>query len=68
MLMSRDRHRYKANIARLKEMKGEFEHLQHLVEQAKRRIQQDYDTRAVDVQPSARQTPVPVPVPTTGVL
>jgi len=35
---------YKEGFAKLKELKGEIEHLQHLLEQSRRRLQQDFES------------------------
>lgn len=41
--MEEGKRTYKEGFAKLKELKGEIEHLQHLLEQSRRKLQQDFE-------------------------
>ena len=43
MQMEEGKRTYKEGFAKLKELKGEIEHLQHLLEQSRRKLQQDFE-------------------------
>ena len=64
--MDEGKRAYKEGFAKLKELKGEIEHLQHLLEQSRRRLQQDFETWFDKQQGPPPQGPPPQGAPPQG--
>jgi len=58
-----EKRQYKEGFAKLKEYKAEIEHLQLMLEQSRRRLQQDFENWWVTQQPAAEPSPLEVSPP-----
>lgn len=59
--MEAEKRAYKEGFAKLKEYKAEIEHLQLMLEQSRRRLQQDFENWWVTQQPAEEQPPASPP-------